>query len=395
MNKKYISIDLISYFVKYLFLIITGFLLVLGIIQIFELISLVTDNLERKLCIYVSIRENNNLVSDFLVTHNYDVLGTKSQNFMDDSTNILGITIFLRIFEILKYLYLSTIVFLIFVLLNKYSRNEIFENNTNKLLLIISILITIIPIILLIKDYIGCIIINNLPINNPQISFNEINIFFLIIGLSIFSFYLANYSKINNKPQTFYLVFKKMFSLFFILIFIYYFISNLGNLINIKKTNDELLIYNKLAQSNHPFLSLLVDNNFEIFGRKWTYIGYFTDLKTPINLYYIFQIIINLLFIFIFVYDLLISFNILKIKSNRFIKKEILVLIVFILMFIFNSVVMNSVIDKYKEYEYYNKNLKYSILNYEYLYYIVPMLFVIILSSNHSNIIKNTDESIK
>ena len=55
MKKKNVSIDLISYFFKFLFLILIGVLSIYFIKETYELLYLLFDKLERKLCIYEAI----------------------------------------------------------------------------------------------------------------------------------------------------------------------------------------------------------------------------------------------------------------------------------------------------------------------------------------------------
>ena len=113
MKKKTISIDLISYFLKFLFLIVGTILLITFIINSIEFLAFIFDKLEIKLCIYKSILNKNNIVSEFLITHKYDVYGAKAYIFLDESVSILGITIFLRLFECFKYLLFLIISYLI------------------------------------------------------------------------------------------------------------------------------------------------------------------------------------------------------------------------------------------------------------------------------------------
>ena len=118
MNKKHVSIDLISFFAKFIFLFLIGFFLVIGIFNIIELFKIVLSSTERRLCIYKGILEENNIVSTFLMTHSYNVLGTKGITFLDGSFNILSITLFLRIFETLKYIFIAILSLFIYKLLN-------------------------------------------------------------------------------------------------------------------------------------------------------------------------------------------------------------------------------------------------------------------------------------
>ena len=102
MKEKLLSIDIFSYFFRLFFLLLIGVLVVFLSINIYSFCELVFSSLERRLCIYKSISESNNVVSDFLINHYYNVFGSKSYLFLDDSEGILGISIFLKAFEIFK-----------------------------------------------------------------------------------------------------------------------------------------------------------------------------------------------------------------------------------------------------------------------------------------------------
>ena len=378
MGHKKVSIDLLSYFLKFIFFIATIFLLIFAFINISNFLKFAFDDFETRLCIYKSILDKNNLVSDFLINHNYDAFGAQSFTFLSESTSILNITIFLKIFECFKYLYYGLISFLSFKLLNRYSKNKIHSRKSNRYLLIIAILFILIPFIYLARDYIGCKLINNLGINKPHIYFEQFKFTFFIIGILIFESYLHNYLTYYNKSLKPYRLFSIISNSILILISSYYLISNIGNLFFTISNESSNFIYNKLLSSKHEFISILCSNSFEIFGYKYTYLGYYTNLITPIILHYLFNTIIYILLISYFVIK---SYKILK--NKKMFNENLLLFVTIILMFIFNTIVMYSVIIEYRSIEYYNKNLDFKIINFEYLYYFIPILFIYLLSINN------------
>jgi len=372
MNKKHVSIDLISFFTKFIFLFLIGFFLVIGIFNIIELFKIILSSTERRLCIYKGILEENNIVSTFLMTHSYNVLGTKGITFLDGSFNILSITLFLRIFEILKYIFLAILSLFIYKLLNNYSKNKVDDKESNKYLLIVSILFTSIPFIYFLRDLFGCLIINSYPIEEKVIDFSTFKLPYLFIGLSLLGTYLFKVSK-NEKN---YLLFKKISSIILGLISIYLLVINISSIFSTLKLEKQSLEYYELTKLNHPFIGVLADNSFEIFGSNWTHL-YKAKLQTPMILYYSFNSIIYLLFTSICIYDL---FNIFKKQNNikNIIRKELFVTVTFILSLILNIIFILVVIDKYNNYEYYNTNLSYNVFNLNYLYSIIPMILVLI-----------------
>ena len=117
MNSKSSSLDIIAYFFRVVIITLTGIILFLLLKNSIELFTILFSNLERKYCTYGSIKLENNLVSKFININFIESYGSYSHVFIrDESTNVLGITIFLRVFEVLKYLYLLAIGLLSFLL---------------------------------------------------------------------------------------------------------------------------------------------------------------------------------------------------------------------------------------------------------------------------------------
>lgn len=370
MKKKTISIDLISYFLKFLFLVVGTILLITFIINSIEFLTFIFDKLETKLCIYKSILNKNNIVSEFLITHKYDVYGAKAYIFLDESTSILGITLFLRLFECFKCLLFTIISYLIFYVLHKYSRNEINKKYLDKYVFTVAILFILVPFIYLLRDYIGCLIINKLPIKNPHIYYESFKIFYLFIGITILSIYLTNKVKYIK-------ILKIIFNSMFILIFIYFFISSFGNFINVLKIENKELLYHKLLENKNDFISILANNSFNIFGYSYTYLGYYTDLKSPIMWHYLLNSLIYIILVIILSLRLL---KVIKNDTNNTINYHIVFIGIYLIMMIFNIIVNISIIDMYNNTDHYNINLEYRLINIEYLYYIIPTIFIYILS---------------
>ena len=381
MKEKLLSIDIFSYFFRLFFLLLIGVLVVFLSINIYSFCELVFSSLERRLCIYKSISESNNVVSDFLINHYYNVFGSKSYLFLDDSEGILGISIFLKAFEIFKYLYFIIIGFFSFKLINNYSKNNVYNHKTNKNLLIISILIILLPFIYLIRDYIGCLLINKLPIKEPTTTFSEFKVYYLIIGLTLLFTYLFNNSYIKNSKYNLIFMLKRLSFVLFIGYFIYLSIDNISSLVNVIKLDKESLTYHELTKVKDSFIVVLVNNGFEIFGKSWTYLGLNTNLEVPMIIYYSSNILINLLFIYYCLIN--IKFDTKEFDGNYFknnFKLTFSFLGIIVLELLLEMIVMIVVISIYKNYEYYNKNLEYGFINYEYLFYI-GLLFIVFITS--------------
>ncbi len=381
MKEKLLSIDILSYFFRLFFLLLIGVLVVFLSFNIYSFCELVFSSLERRLCIYKSISESNNVVSDFLINHYYNVFGSKSYLFLDDSEGILGISIFLKAFEIFKYLYFIIIGLFSFKLINNYSKNNVYNHKTNKNLLIISILIILLPFIYLIRDYIGCLLINKLPIKEPTTTFNEFKVYYLIIGLTLLFTYLFNNSYIKNSKYNLIFILKRLSFVLFIGYFIYLSIDNISSLVNVIKLNKDSLTYHELTKVKDSFIIVLVNNGFEIFGKSWTYLGLNTNLEVPMIIYYSSNILINLLFIYYCLIN--IKFDTKEFDGNYFknnFKLTFSFLGIIVLKLLLEMIVMIVVISIYKNYEYYNKNLEYGFINYEYLFYI-GLLFIVFITS--------------
>ena len=286
MKEKLLSIDIFSYFFRLFFLLLIGVLVIFLSINIYSFCELVFSSLERRLCIYKSISESNNIVSDFLINHYYNVFGSKSYLFLDDSIEILGISIFLKSFEIIKYLYFIVIGFFGFKLINNYSKNDVYSHKTNNNLLIIAILIIVLPFIYLIRDYIGCLMINKLPIKEPLVTFSEFKVYYLLIGLVLLFTYLFNNSFIKNNKFNLIFILKRLTFVLFIAYFIYLSINDVISLINVIKMDKDSLTYHELTKVKDSFIVILVNNGFELFGRSWTYLGLNTNLEVPMVIYY-------------------------------------------------------------------------------------------------------------
>ena len=98
-------------------------------------------------------------------------------------------------------------------------------------------------------------------------------------------------------------------------------------------------------------------------------------------IYYSSNILINLLFISYCLFNIKNDskeFNGNYSKNN--LKLTFSLFIIFILKLLLEMIVMIIVISIYKNYEYYNKNLEYGFINYEYLFYI-GLLFIVFISS--------------
>lgn len=381
MKEKLLSIDIFSYFFRLFFLLLIGVLVIFLSINIYSFCELVFSSLERRLCIYKSISETNNIVSDFLINHYYNVFGSKSYLFLDDSIEILGISIFLKSFEIIKYLYFIVIGFFGFKLINNYSKNNVYSHKTNNNLLIIAILIIVLPFIYLIRDYIGCLMINKLPIKEPLVTFSEFKVYYLLIGLVLLFTYLFNNSFIKNNKFNLIFILKRLTFVLFIAYFIYLSINDVISLINVIKMDKDSLTYHELTKVKDSFIVILVNNGFELFGRSWTYLGLNTNLEVPMVIYYSSNLLINLLFIGYCLFNIKNDskeFNGNYSKNN--LKLTFSLFIIFILKLLLEMIVMIIVISIYKNYEYYNKNLEYGFINYEYLFYI-GLLFIVFISS--------------
>ena len=381
MKNKLLSVDIFSYFIRVIFLLIIGIIIFLFATNLYSLCNLLFSSFEKRLCIYKSILESNNIVSDFLFNHYYNIFQSKSYLFLDDSDSILNISVFLRSFEIFKYLYFLIIGLISFRLINNYSKNNVYKNNVNNNLLYISIMLILLPFIYLIRDYIGCTLINKLPIKEPIITYEPFKIFYLLIGFISLSIYLLNKYHIKNKDTSKLFIIFRLVNVLFLMYFAYSVLVNINNLINVIKLNKDTLTYHELAKIQHPFIVVLVNNGFEIFGKSWTYLGLNTNLELPMILYYSFKILFN----FLITYILAVNLNNLvkgfndKLCSNK-IKLTLNLSISFLIMFILEMVIMLVVISIYKNYEYYNKNLEYGIFNFEYLYYL-PLSLIIFTSS--------------
>ena len=382
MYKKTFPIDIVSYFFKFLFLLLIGVLTFFFIKETYELCYLLFDKLERNLCIYESILKENNIVSDFLIKHEYQVFGSKAYTFLDGSENILGISIFLRIYEILKYLYYGVIAYLAFLLLKKYSINQIYGTiygrKTNRLLLYISIMVFIIPFINIFRDLIGCLIINKLPIKESVITLTALKPIYFVIGTLIFGVYYYHSIKINAKDFHNYLYFKKYSSILFITLFGFIFIIDIYNLFTVIKSEKEVLEYYELIKNYDPFIIELV-NNFNIFGSDWTYLGLETSLKGPMIIHYSLQTLINLSIIIIFINEFKATkVSTFKIKND--IRNKFYILTIIIITLLINLLINGLVVINYKNNEYFNQNLEYSLMNIEYLYYLFLMSFTIVIA---------------
>ena len=381
MKEKLLSIDIFSYFFRLFFLLLIGVLVIFLSINIYSFCELVFSSLERRLCIYKSISESNNVVSDFLINHYYNVFGSKSYLFLDDSEGILEISIFLKAFEVFKYIYFIVIGYFSFKLINNYSKNNVYINKTNNNLLIISILIILLPFIYLFRDYIGCLLINKLPIKEPLVTFNEFKVYYLLIGLVLLFTYLFNNSFIRNNKFNLIFILKRLTFVLFIAYFIYLSINDITSIVNIIKLDKDSLTYHELTKVKDSFIVVLVNNRFELFGRSWTYLGLNTNLEAPMIIYYSSKLLINILFIGYCIFN--IKNDTKEFNGNYFInnfKITISLFIIFILKLLLEMIVMIIVISIYKNYEYYNKNLEYGFINYEYLFYI-GLLFIVFISS--------------
>ena len=257
MKEKLLSIDIFSYFFRLFFLLLIGVLVIFLSINIYSFCELIFSSLERRLCIYKSISESNNIVSDFLINHYYNVFGSKSYLFLDDSEGILEISIFLKAFEVFKYIYFIVIGYFSFKLINNYSKNNVYSNKTNNNLLIISILIILLPFIYLIKDYIGCLLINKLPIKETMISFEEFKIHYLLIGLVLLFTYLFNNSFIKNNKFNLIFILKRLTFVLFIGCFIYLSINDITSIVNIIKLDKDSLTYHELTKVKDSFIVVL------------------------------------------------------------------------------------------------------------------------------------------
>ncbi len=382
MNKKLFSIDTFSYVFKLFTLIALLILFFLCLVNFFSLFEIVFSKIERNLCIYKSILNEPNLISDFLLMHNYEVYGSKSFVFLDNSTNILGITIFLRIFEILKYIYLGIISFFAFKLFSNYSKNKIFNKENNSFLLIISILLIIIPFIYLLRDLIGCIIINSYLNNENLIRFENFKIFYLLIGVSLLFKYLYNKLIIEEKKTDKLMKTEKYLIFIELAIVAIYFIINLINFISLFNLNNESFEYYELIKANDSFIKVLANLGFEIFGSNWTYIGLYTSLKVPMFIYYLSNIIgiISLGYLLLrkYQYQKDLELNIKKYYINNY----LFILLVIINMMI-NLIISLIIINSYKQANYPNPNLEYSLLNYNYFIYLFILILLFISSLSY------------
>lgn len=391
MKDKFLSIDIFSYFFRIFFLVLIGVLLLLFTINVHSLYQLLFSSFERKLCIYKAISESNNIVSDFLFNHNYDVFGSKSYLFLDDSTKIFGVTVFLKSFKIFKYLYFIIIGIFSFNLINNYSKNKVYNLKVNNNLLIISILIILLPFFYLIRDYVGCLFVNELPIKEPHITFSEFKIYYLLIGISLLFTYLFNRNYIKNKNYNLLFIIKRTILILFIVYFGYLIINNIISLINVIKLDKDSLTYHELTKVKDSFIVVLVNNGFEIFGRSWTYLGLNTNLESPLIVYYSSNILINFGFIYYLITNLR---NELKGMNGNYFKcnlnSSLYLFGVFIFKLLLEMIVMIIVYSIYKNYEYYNKNLEFGFINFEYIYYIGLMVIVFISSLTYKEMEKKT-----
>ena len=108
MNNKSNPLDIISYFFKFIILVLIGLIAFLFISNTIELFTILFSDLDRKYCTYGAIKSDNNIVSQFIISNYIESYGSYNNIFIkDESTSVLSITIFLRLFEVLKYLYLD------------------------------------------------------------------------------------------------------------------------------------------------------------------------------------------------------------------------------------------------------------------------------------------------
>ena len=390
MKNKLLSIDIFSYFFRLFFLLLVGVLVIFLSFNIYYLCELLFSSLERRLCIYKSISESNNIVSNFLLNHYYNVFGSKSYLFLDDSEGIYKISIFLKTYEVFKYIYFIIIGVFSFKLINNYSKNNVYNNKVNINLLIVSILIIILPFIYLLRDYIGCTIVNELPIKEPNIYYSEFKVYYLLIGFTLLFTYLFNAFYINKIKFNILFIIKRTIYILFIGFFIYLTIENIASLINVIKLDKGSLTYQELTKVKDSFIVVLTNNGFELFGKSWTYLGLNTNLKSPMIIYYSSNILINLLFIHYFIINVKNDIN--QFDGHYFNRKiinNLYLFIIFVLKLLFEIISMLVVISIYKNYQYYNKNLEYGIINYEYLFYIGLLFIVFISSLTYKEIEKN------
>ena len=72
--------------------------------------------------------------------------------------------------------------------------------------------------------------------------------------------------------------------------------------------------------------------------------------------------------------------KVIKNDTNNTINYHIVFIGIYLIMMIFNIIVNISIIDMYNNTDHYNINLEYRLINIEYLYYIIPTIFIYILS---------------
>lgn len=375
MTKKTNNLDYISYFIKFFVFIFIGIISIISIINLIDLFELVFSKLEIKLCNYISIFKNNNIVSDFLLMHYPDTFGAGSYNFMDESTSILSITLFLKIFEIFKYFYLIIIGILLFILFNRYSKNKIDNITNTKIITSISIMLILIPFFYYARDYFGCMIIDSLVEIENKILFSDFKIYYLFLGLLLL---LINFKDEINTS-------KKSTKIILVLIFIpiiilltFSSILNIITFINLLSIKEESFTYIELIKAKNPFISQLVLNNFKIFGDCWTYLGPHTDLKSAMYIHYISRSLIPLILPIIFI---IIFIKSIKKKYINYKLLPISITVISVLLFIIDLIINIVIIYQYNHGEYTaNVNLKYSLFNFNYLYLILFSLSTYIIS---------------
>lgn len=372
MNNKSSSLDIIAYFFRVVIIVLTGIILFLLLKNSIELFTILFSNLERKYCTYGSIKLENNLVSKFININFIESYGSYSHVFIrDESTNVLGITIFLRVFEVLKYLYLLAIGLLSFILFNNYSKNSI-ENKKNRIYLtIISIMIILIPVFLLIKDFIGCEIIKSYDIKDPLTSIKDFKFIFVLIGTILL---LINFNYFNN------LKFKKIIFISLCTLFgLYFLISGFKDLINlistIKMSSKECEYY-ELIKVRHSFLQQLFQS-FNLFGNTWTYLGIYTNLKTSMIVSYILNSITHFS---IAILSIILIVKLLLNKTINFNNYLLMLLLITIFILLKDLIVNLLVVNSYKKQDFPNRNLKYNILNFSNFYLIWFSLFTYLTS---------------
>ena len=111
-------------------------------------------------------------------------------------------------------------------------------------------------------------------------------------------------------------------------------------------------------------------NNFNIFGSDWTYLGLETSLKGPMIIHYSLQTLINLSIFIIFINEFKATkVSTFKIKND--IRNKFYILTIIIITLLINLLINGLIVINYKNNEYFNQNLEYSLMNIEYLYYLL------------------------